>query len=210
MTKPYKDFTRVKNWDLDRIVDTYLEPTEEPHKTSLGLVPDEFRTPEVCRGSLFHSVENLQFFPDSIDQGYLESLIPEYPEIIQLLPRDRALRHLTNRPQLIRLLPESWIDEGTAMMVVQKEGKLLRYIPQPSPKICEVALRNDPEALPFIPNGCLTDKICRMALEGNPLAMELIPNNRKTESLCRLALRKSVDNVQHIPRAMLERIFSSL
>jgi Domain of unknown function (DUF4116) len=196
---------------------------------ALQFVPEEYRTPELCRLAVVQNGLALEFVPEEYRTYEICLLaIKQNGLAIQDVPEDQItpeLYHLALEQNGWALghVPREQRTYELCLLAVQRNGRALDSVPENhrTPELYRIAVEQDGEALESIPKNkktpelCLlavqsngfalqninerTPELCRIAVEQNGRALLFVPKEYRTEEICRLAVQQNKDTLRYVP-----------
>jgi len=95
---------------------------------------------------------------------------------------------------------EDFLDK-MQLYCVRKNGLLLKYLINPSYEMCLDAIKDNIEALEYIPNNLLTDNLLKYALSLNGLALKCV--KQQTEIMCINAVNNNAMAIKYVDNEFL-------
>jgi Domain of unknown function (DUF4116) len=179
----------------------------EQNGWTLKFIPEEHRTPELCRiaveqnGWALSCISEEQRTPElcrlAVEQdGQALSVVPaqlKKPELCGLAVRQNGLALLD--------VPEDHKTPELCILAVEQNGQALEHVPgqHRTPELCCIAIEQNGFALGFIPKEQRTPELCRMAVEQEGRALLYVIHNYKTPQLCSLAIKQNGEALQFVP-----------
>ena len=80
-----------------------------------------------------------------------------------------------------------WSDEKICELIVSRNGRMLKYVKEPTEKICELAVSQYGLALQYVKKQ--TEKICELAVFRSGSALQYV--KEQTEKICELAVSQN-------------------
>jgi hypothetical protein len=84
---------------------------------------------------------------------------------------------------------------------VRQDGDALRYVPESmkTPDLCFAAVRQDGEALQYVPTHMKTQAVCWAAINNDGRALEYVPESMKDYYLCMAAVENNGYAIEYVP-----------
>jgi Domain of unknown function (DUF4116) len=173
---------------------------------SLKEVPEEHKTPELCRLAVAQNGRALRYVPE--DKKTLELYrfaIEQNGQVLEYVPEKYkpALYKLAVQQDgmALKLVPENLRNPELCRMAIEQNWKLLHYIPEnkKTPELCRLAIEQDGWALYSVPKNKRTPALCLLAIEQNGRALYSIPEYERTPELCRLAVEQNGLALEYVP-----------
>jgi Domain of unknown function (DUF4116) len=147
----------------------------------LEYVPEEHRTPELCRMAIEQNGMALEFVPNDLKS----------PISLEM----RSSRDLT---------PSHWEEHETSdlcRLAVEQNGWALKHVPEEQrvPELCRIAIAQHGMALQFVSEERRTHELCCLAIEQNGMALYAVPKRLRTPELYRLAVKQNGQALCHMP-----------
>ncbi|GHV79707.1 hypothetical protein AGMMS49944_14980 [Spirochaetia bacterium] len=160
---------------------------------ALQFVPPELHTIERYFLAVAHSAAALAFVdarPCTAD---------EYCDICEMVFNDHgedANMSLVDRETFIKA--QNGEARYNHLCKLAAENGRLEGIAQPTAKLCEIAVKKNPNALAFVPEDLLTANLCRIAVEKDANALRYVPEYFRTNDLCLDAVNKNPKVLQYV------------
>jgi Domain of unknown function (DUF4116) len=177
----------------------------EQNGEALYYVPNEYRTPELCRiaikqnGLALYSVPTNHRTPEVCRMAVQQNsraldYVPENERIAELCRL--AVEQDGNALLFVNKIPP-----GLCRLAVKQNGQALRYVPEhkKTSELCRLAVEQDGLALQLILENERTTELCRLAIEQNGMALQYVPENKRTHELCCIAVEQDGEALQYVP-----------
>jgi Domain of unknown function (DUF4116) len=173
---------------------------------TLHTVPENKKSPELCRLAVEQNGEALKYIPEkhrtpklcrlAVEQtGISLSYVPEKlrtPELCRIAVEQNgdALGYVSDDYKTLEL----------CRIAVQKSGQALRYAPEKykTEELCRIAVEQEGWALRLVPKELKTQELCRLAIEQDGNALVSVPEDRKTSELYRMAVEQNGMALQYV------------
>lgn len=113
-----------------------------------------------------------------------------------------------------KMLIEDWIVSNNLNKCVSQNGLILNVIPNHmrSFELCEIAVRQNPRAIQFVPPQYQDAKplLYKLILKENGTLLKSIPMEERTQELCSIAVHQNVFALQSVPSQYLTEEFMLL
>ena len=176
----------------------------------LRLVPDKFRTPELCELAVKQNGLALEYVPENIinkelceiavqKDGRSLEFIPEKlrtPELCELAVKQdgSSLRFIQQKQRTIEL----------CQIAIASNGSSLQYVPNKyiTEEFYELAVKQNGDALVGIPEEFRTKELCELAVKQNGEALFYVPYELRTKELCEMAVKQSIYAIMSVPEKL--------
>lgn len=101
-------------------------------------------------------------------------------------------RHIEDHPM--------WEDKDLCIKAVSTYGRSLEYVKHPTHKMCKIAVRQQPQALKFVPPALQTDRLCLAVVAKYGYCLQVVA--RPTPEICERAVRQTPFALRWTPDAM--------
>jgi Domain of unknown function (DUF4116) len=155
----------------------------EQNGWALKYIPEEHRTPELCRIAVQNNVFALYFVPkEKIALELCRLAVEQNGWALEYVP----IRYKT--PELCRL-------------AVEQDGLALFHVPeaQRTPELCRLAVEQYGLALYYVPGKYQTPELYRLAVEQNGRTLQHVHKDDRTPELCLLAVQKDGQALKDVP-----------
>lgn len=179
---------------------------------ALFYVPEEMRTPDVCRAALnnvllerkgngnFISYESADVVSDVTHSNVCREFLKMFEK-----SKDEYRNIFAN-------INEYLITEKMAWEAIRINPKCLGEIPHQvkTPEFCMEALKKDWENLRYVPKELKTVELCNLAVNINPHALQYVPDHLKKIDMCLQAFLNDPYTLNFVPERMqtTDNIFS--
>jgi Domain of unknown function (DUF4116) len=190
----------------------------EQNGMTLDLIPEEYKTPKLCRYTVEQNGWILQYVPIKHITPELCSLaIQSKGTALQYVPKEHKSYDLCRLAveqsgQALRYVPEHKKTSELCLLAIKQDGNALNFIPHASKsfELCHIAVQQDGRALQYVPEGHKTFEVCCLAVQKNGLALQYVPHdltssrceNKKILELCQFAIQNRGTSLQFVPKAL--------
>jgi hypothetical protein len=170
-------------------------------------IPEEYRTPELCRlaveqyGLALYYVPGKYQTPElyrlAVEQdGHALRHVPEHKRTHELCwftveRNGLALRHVPKKHRTSELYHLAIEQNGLALGCIPEEEKTF--------ELCRLAVEHNGEALAHVPSRYKTSALCDTAIQQSGLTLYAVPETYRTLKLCRLAVEQNGGALHHVP-----------
>jgi hypothetical protein len=211
----YSDSGVEKSLSYDANYEDYKNALEQG-ELELYNVPEELRTPELCKIAVSKNGKALEYVPEEL----------KTPEIckIAVSQNGMVLEHVPEElrtPEIYKIAVSNY---GNALYYVPKElpeyleicklavshnGVALEWVPEKlrTPEICKIAVSQDGNALNFVPERpkqMRTPELCKLAVSQNGFALAYVPEELRTPELCKIAVSNYGRALYYVPKELPE------
>lgn len=157
-------------------------------------VPDEFKTPELCKIAVEEDGMALKYVPDKL----------KTPELCKIAVEDGGMT--------LEYVPDKLITFELCKLAVEDDVTSLSCVPDKfkTPELCKIAVEDIGSALEYIPDRLKTPELCRIAVEESGWALEYVPDKLKTPELCKTAVEQNSSALQFVPDRLKEQVKQEL
>lgn len=159
---------------------------------ALQIVPEDRKTPELCRAAVMRDGRALRFCPDDVK--------------LKLFGDDSHFFHRAIRSGAsFEDVPEAFRDGALYRCAVKLNPKSLRHVPEKfrDREICLSAVHGRGMMLEHVPNDLRDEDMCRMAVKQDGLALEFVPSGKRTMAICLQAVESDGRALRHVPKEHL-------
>jgi hypothetical protein len=156
---------------------------------SLGDVPEQLRTAEMCRISILNNQSAIQHLPRHL-------LTPEL--CILAVEHDGCeLEHI----------PDDFRSHELCMIAVDRDGCALEHVPRhlQSRELCMTAIRETIEAIRYIPENLQTLQFYLDVVRRNGYALKHVPNHFRSREICIAAVQDTGFALEWVPEDLCNR-----
>ena len=167
-----------KNWTVLKPICLWLN--------DLRLVPDKFRTPELCELAVKQNGLALEYVPENIiNKELCEIAVQKDGRSLEFIPE--KLR----TPELCEL-------------AVKQDGSSLRFIQQKQRTIelCQIAIASNGSSLQYVPEKLITKELCELAVKQNGASLNVVSYFLRTKELCEMAVKQSIYAIMSVPEKL--------
>ena len=153
----------------------FIEKTIENNNYIFKIMPDKFKTYELC-------LKLITFLPVCYKQ--------KYPSINKYIPKNIKnnynFRKELGKRYPITLFNREFSNFETNLEIVKYNGSALFIVPyeKRNYEICLEAVKNYGFAIEYVPEEIITLELCLIAIEEGSTVLSFIPNKFKTQELC--------------------------
>lgn len=194
---------------LDRLL-PLLKWAVSQNSISLALIPEEYRSREICLQAVKQSGKALEHVPEefrSIDI-YLEAVrsfgnaLPQVPHASRT--PEVLYAALAKNPWMIQHVPETLCDEKHYIDAVSRQGNALEFIPQSrlTPDICLAATKKTGWSLRLVPEDLRSYEVCLEAVRQDSRALQHVPETLRTREMCLDAVSGCGFSLKYVPMAL--------
>jgi hypothetical protein len=145
---------------------------------------------------------SLLLLPDDILSIVLQFLsFNDFDSVLSLKHSlQRKSKHIitTKLKSLKRKTYKNFKDESEIFNLIMREPFNIRYIDNPSEKLCKLAVQLDGNAIKYIPERQRNEEVCKLALQRNGDVIHYIHEHQRSEELCKLAVQQHPYLIRYI------------
>jgi Domain of unknown function (DUF4116) len=173
----------------------------------LQLVPEDYRTYELCLMAVQQYGRALQFVPLDLKSKCIDALQEE-----SSFASKSSSCGDEETPKLCRIaveqdgmalihVPEEHITLELYNIAIQQNGWTLQFVPEKykTLELCNIAIRRDGRALQFTPEEYKTFTLYHIAVQQSGRALRHVPKEYRTLELCYLAIEQNGLTLQYVP-----------
>jgi hypothetical protein len=145
---------------------------------------------------------SLLFLPDDILSIVLHFL--SFNDIDSVLSLKHSLqrksKHIitTKLKALKRKTYKIFKDESEIFKFIIRDPFHIRFIDNPSEKLCKLAVQQDGNAIKYIPKRQRNEEVCKLALQRNGDVIHYIHEHQRSEDVCKLAVQQHPYLIRYI------------
>ena len=146
ISTPNQTKSKTSSKDLN-----YYERKLKSNEIYISKVPDELKTPELCKIAVESNDDNFQFVPDEL----------KTPELCKIALKLEGAN--------LRYVPDKLKTSKLCKIAVAENGFAIKYVPKEfiTPELCKIAVEHDGYALKYVPDKFKTPELCKIALEND-------------------------------------------
>jgi hypothetical protein len=173
---------------------TLLTWAIEQNGNMLNWIPEQERTPDLCRIAVAQKGSALKYVPE----------IYRTPGLYQVA--------IENDGMMLGCLPPEKRTIDICRLALNNNGDALHYVPMVfrTAEICLLAVKNNGLALQFVPEKRKVFALYNIAVHRNGEALRYIPENQRTLDLCKMAVAQSGLALEHVPQKYITSAFYHL
>jgi hypothetical protein len=186
----YNDSGVEKSLSHDANYEDYKNALEQG-ELELNVVPEELRTPELCKIAVSQDGMALKYVPE-------ELRTPEQCKIA-VSQNSYALGYVSKElrtPELCKI-------------AVSQKGWALQFVPEDLPEyaeLCKIAVSQNGEALRYVPEELRTPTLCKIAVSQDGEALQYVPEELRTPELCKIAVSNYGRALYHVPPELQDEV----
>ena len=149
--------------------------------------------------------KNNQFWQYHKDAPLIVIVIPELRERgkFQIWVTEHSVQFMDAADKRVSevLITEYWPRFVPVIsFVLRQNSEALRYVPEDlcTEEICEIAVAQEGVALEYMPRYLRTDEICRIAVAQVGCALAYVPRKLRTEEMCRIAVGQNGRALEYV------------
>jgi hypothetical protein len=173
----------------------------------------KIQTEEICKIAVQSDPSVLQYVWHQTEE-LCQLALNLNPEVyVDVRRPDVETYKLNEHKKYGRVMPFIFESEQKAIEEVKNGDALLYYVQNPSPELCKIAIKKNPDNFPFIKQQ--TEELCAIALKKSGCYLQLVHN--QTEKLCLIAVKQDphslvyvINQTEAICKAAVQKVGSLL
>ena len=123
---------------------------------------------------------------------------------VEVVTREMRLYAVRKNPRVLSIIAAADQDEDICAAALEIDGEAYQWVRVMSPKLDQLAVAQNGEALRWIASEKRTRELCWEAVGQTGLALQYVPENLRTHELCMAAVQKTGRAVQFVPNQTLD------
>ena len=193
-----------QNWNILKPICLWLK--------NLRLVPEEYRTKELCELAVKQNGEALYYVLEKyITQELCNLAVQQNGMALEFVPLElrTSLYKLAiqNNGEALQHVPEEYRTKELCELAVKNNGYAIYYIPEElkTEELYKTLVKKDGDSLRFFPERLKTKEICEIAVKHNGCLCH-VPYKYRTLELCELAVQQDEYALEFVPDKYREEL----
>ena len=177
------------------------------YKEGLNVLNGEFNTKSICAEGGLYFCEIIHIFRwlsyNGKEMYYIwDVILPDDALIVKMRLTSKTNKFILKNKRYI------WEDQECCKLIVQNDGMKLKNMINPSEDIYKLAIKQNGLAINYIPENIIKsnigEKLCELAVKQNFNALKFIIPEKQSFNICKIALQNDGHTLQYISEQVFE------